>query len=125
VEVQNLLQRKGRVTGVVTALGTIQADYVVIAGGMWARDFGLKCGVTIPLHPVEHHYVVTEPLPGRSTNYRWRATRMPLVFPRRRRCRDASAHSRIFPSHGWWIACRRIFLQIAGARLGQVLRTTG
>jgi 4-methylaminobutanoate oxidase (formaldehyde-forming) len=31
---------------------------------MWTRELGLRCGVTIPLHPVEHHYVVTEPLPG-------------------------------------------------------------
>jgi len=37
---------------------------VVLAGGMWTRELGLRCGVTIPLHPVEHHYVVTEPLPG-------------------------------------------------------------
>jgi 4-methylaminobutanoate oxidase (formaldehyde-forming) len=31
---------------------------------MWTRELGLRCGVTIPLYPVEHHYVVTEPLPG-------------------------------------------------------------
>jgi 4-methylaminobutanoate oxidase (formaldehyde-forming) len=31
---------------------------------MWTRELGLRCGVSIPLYPVEHHYVVTEPLPG-------------------------------------------------------------
>jgi len=31
---------------------------------MWTRELGLRCGVTIPLYPVEHHYVVTEPLAG-------------------------------------------------------------
>jgi heterotetrameric sarcosine oxidase gamma subunit len=31
---------------------------------MWTRELGLSCGVTIPLYPVEHHYVVTEPLAG-------------------------------------------------------------
>jgi len=31
---------------------------------MWARETGLSCGVTIPLFPVEHHYVVTEPIAG-------------------------------------------------------------
>jgi 4-methylaminobutanoate oxidase (formaldehyde-forming) len=31
---------------------------------MWTRELGLRCGVTIPLYPVEHHYVVTEPIPG-------------------------------------------------------------
>ena len=50
----------------VTSAATfeIKADYVVLAGGMWTRDLGLRCGVTIPLYPVEHHYVVTEPIAG-------------------------------------------------------------
>lgn len=42
----------------------VKADFVVITGGMWARELGLRCGVSIPLHPVEHHYVVTELIPG-------------------------------------------------------------
>jgi sarcosine dehydrogenase len=53
----------GRVTGVLTNQGRIKAELVVLTGGMWTRDLGLRCGVTIPLYPVEHHYVVTEPLP--------------------------------------------------------------
>jgi sarcosine dehydrogenase len=57
-------RRDGRVTGVKTNLGSIKAEYVVLCGGMWTRELGLGCGVTIPLYPVEHHYVVTEPLPG-------------------------------------------------------------
>lgn len=62
--VLDVLHRDGRATGVRTAQGDIQADYVVLCGGMWTRQLGLRCGVTIPLYPVEHHYVVTEPLPG-------------------------------------------------------------
>jgi len=54
----------GRITGVLTNEGGIKAEFVVLTGGMWARELGLKCGVTIPLYPVEHHYVITEPLPG-------------------------------------------------------------
>jgi len=54
----------GRVTGVQTNQGHIKAEFVVLTGGMWTRELGLRCGVTIPLYPVEHHYVVTEPLPG-------------------------------------------------------------
>ena len=42
----------------------IKADYVVLTGGMWTRELGLRCGVTIPLYPVEHHYLVTEPMEG-------------------------------------------------------------
>ena len=42
----------------------INADYVILTGGMWTRELGLRCGVTIPLYPVEHHYVVTEQIDG-------------------------------------------------------------
>ena len=54
----------GRATGVLTNQGRIKAEFVVLTGGMWARELGLRCGVTIPLYPVEHHYVVTQPLAG-------------------------------------------------------------
>lgn len=57
-------RKGGRATGVKTDRGSIRADYVVLCGGMWTRDLGWRCGITIPLYPVEHHYVVTEPLPG-------------------------------------------------------------
>src|SRR5437762_5179700 len=33
----------------------IQAEFVILTGGMWTRQLGLRCGVSIPLHPVEHH----------------------------------------------------------------------
>jgi 4-methylaminobutanoate oxidase (formaldehyde-forming) len=62
--VLNIRVGNGRATGVDTEQGAISAEYVVLTGGMWTRELGLRCGVTIPLYPVEHHYVVTEPLPG-------------------------------------------------------------
>src|SRR5258708_10044395 len=64
VRVLNVEQREGRANGVTTTRGTIRAEYVVLTGGMWTRELGLRCGVTIPLYPVEHHYVVTEPMAG-------------------------------------------------------------
>lgn len=64
VRVLDVERQGGRATGVKTDHGVIRADYVVLCGGMWTRELGLRCGVTIPLYPVEHHYVVTEPLPG-------------------------------------------------------------
>lgn len=64
VRVKDVLLRDGGVAGVETDRGTIKAEHVVLAGGMWTRQLGLRCGVTIPLYPVEHHYVVTESLPG-------------------------------------------------------------
>src|SRR5436190_18078268 len=54
----------GRAMGVMTTQGPIKAEFVVLTGGMWTRELGLRCGVSIPLYPVEHHYVVTEPLAG-------------------------------------------------------------
>ena len=64
VRVLGIESKDGCVKAVKTDQGTIQADYVVLCGGMWTRELGLSCGVTIPLYPVEHHYVVTEPLAG-------------------------------------------------------------
>ena len=62
-----IVVRKGRAAGVETPAGTVRADKVVIAGGMWSRDLGRSIGVNIPLHACEHFYIVTEPiaeLPG-------------------------------------------------------------
>jgi glycine cleavage system aminomethyltransferase T/glycine/D-amino acid oxidase-like deaminating enzyme len=64
VRVLDVERFNGRVTGVKTDRGLVRAEYVVLAGGMWTRELGLRCGVTIPLYPVEHHYVVTEPMDG-------------------------------------------------------------
>jgi 4-methylaminobutanoate oxidase (formaldehyde-forming) len=64
VRVRGIESKDGRVSAVNTDQGSIKADYVVLCGGMWTRELGLSCGVTIPLYPVEHHYVVTEPLAG-------------------------------------------------------------
>ncbi len=57
-----IVVQKGRATGVETASGTIRADKVVIAGGMWSRELGRSIGVNIPLHACEHFYIVTEPI---------------------------------------------------------------
>lgn len=56
---------KTRVTGVRLVGGAeIHADWVVLACGMWARQLGLGIGVDLPLYPVEHHYVLSEPVAG-------------------------------------------------------------
>jgi glycine cleavage system aminomethyltransferase T/glycine/D-amino acid oxidase-like deaminating enzyme len=64
VQVLDVLRENGRVSGVRTLKGDIAAEFVVLCGGMWTRELGLKIGVNIPLFPVEHHYVVSEPLEG-------------------------------------------------------------
>lgn len=45
-------------------LGEIDADWVILTGGMWTRQLGLGIGVDLPLYPVEHHYVLSEPIEG-------------------------------------------------------------
>lgn len=64
VRVLNLEHTAGRVTGVTTNQGSIKAELVVLTGGMWSRELALRGGVNLPLYPVEHHYIVTEPIEG-------------------------------------------------------------
>jgi sarcosine dehydrogenase len=64
MRVTDVIRENGRAVGVRTLEGEIRADVVVICGGMWTRELGLKIGVSIPLFPVEHHYIVSEPIEG-------------------------------------------------------------
>jgi dimethylglycine dehydrogenase len=48
---------------VVTEKGTIYAEHVVNAGGLWAKQVGRMVGLELPLSPLEHHYLVTETIP--------------------------------------------------------------
>jgi len=52
---------KGRVVGVSTDKGDIEAEVVVNAGGMFAAELGLLAGVTVPIVPMAHEYLVTRP----------------------------------------------------------------
>ena len=45
---------------VVTEKGTINAEHIVNAGGLWAREVGLMSGLHLPVQPMEHHYLITE-----------------------------------------------------------------
>ena len=60
--VQKILTKNGRVNGVKIRDHTIECEYVVIATGMWSRQIGEDIGVSIPLYPAEHFYVITEPM---------------------------------------------------------------
>ena len=48
---------------VVTDKGTIHTEHVVNAAGLWAREVGALAGVYLPLHPMEHQYLVTAETP--------------------------------------------------------------
>ena len=66
VTVTGIGRERGRVTGVETDRGPIEAEAVVNCAGMWGRALGSLAGVAVPLQACEHFYVVTEPVPGLS-----------------------------------------------------------
>ena len=48
---------------VVTDKGVIMCEHVVSATGNFARNTGGMVGLNVPVIPVEHQYIVTEPHP--------------------------------------------------------------
>lgn len=56
-------QRADGTWDVATDKGTVHAEHIVNAGGLWAREVGAMAGVYFPLHPMEHQYLVTEDVP--------------------------------------------------------------
>lgn len=56
-------QRADGTWDVVTNKGTIHAEHIVNAGGLWAREVGAMAGIYFPLHPMEHQYIVTDEVP--------------------------------------------------------------
>ena len=59
--VTGIAVERGRVTGVVTDQGEIEAEVVVNAGGMFAKELGALAGVNVPVVPMAHEYLVTKP----------------------------------------------------------------
>jgi len=55
---------RGRVTSVATARGDIECQYAVNCGGQWAKAIAEQVGVTVPLQPAEHYYIVTDAIEG-------------------------------------------------------------
>jgi 4-methylaminobutanoate oxidase (formaldehyde-forming) len=51
----------GRVKRVLTEKGDIETELVVNAGGMYAAEIGRLVGVTVPLIPMAHEYLITKP----------------------------------------------------------------
>jgi glycine cleavage system aminomethyltransferase T/glycine/D-amino acid oxidase-like deaminating enzyme len=61
--------RDGRVERVRTERGDIEAEAVVIAGGMFAAELGRLAGVRIPVVPMSHEYIVTQPFRERDPEH--------------------------------------------------------
>jgi dimethylglycine dehydrogenase len=74
-----VLELHPRVDGswsVVTDRGTIIADHVVNAAGLWAREVGAMVGLDLPVVAMEHHYLLTADLPQIASAER----ELPLVL---------------------------------------------
>lgn len=59
-------QVDGKISSVETSLGPIYCEYFVNCAGFWARGVGQLSEpfVKVPIHPVEHYYLHTKPIPG-------------------------------------------------------------
>jgi 4-methylaminobutanoate oxidase (formaldehyde-forming) len=69
VPVTGFLTKRSVVTGVRTAFGDIEAEYVVNCAGMWARQISREVGVNIPLQAAEHYYLITERIKNISPDW--------------------------------------------------------
>ena len=56
-------QKEDGTWNVITEKGNINAEIVINAGGLWAREVGKLAGVNLPVQPMEHHYLITETIP--------------------------------------------------------------
>ncbi|MFO1150912.1 MAG: FAD-dependent oxidoreductase [Alsobacter sp.] len=61
--VLDVVQREDGTWSVVTEQGTIHAEHVVNAGGLWARECGRMVGLELPVLAMEHMYLLTEDMP--------------------------------------------------------------
>ena len=64
VPVTAIRTAEGRLTGVTTEQGEVDADCIVICTGMWTRDLAASIGVNVPLHACEHYYALFESVEG-------------------------------------------------------------
>jgi glycine/D-amino acid oxidase-like deaminating enzyme len=53
----------GRIVGVETSAGPIEADVVVMTAGLWSRDLLLPVDVVLPQWACEHFYVIADTKP--------------------------------------------------------------
>lgn len=53
-----------QITEVVTDKGVIKTDVVINAAGLWGNDLAQMVGVTLPIIPMAHLYLITKPIAG-------------------------------------------------------------
>ncbi|MEX1080345.1 MAG: FAD-dependent oxidoreductase [Homoserinimonas sp.] len=68
VRVERLLSHRGRIAGVRTTSGDVEAEVVVLAAGLWSRDLGRTVGANFPIYAAEHVHVRSRPIPELSAD---------------------------------------------------------
>ncbi|WP_274630300.1 GcvT family protein [Arvimicrobium flavum] len=68
VRVIGFAMKDGRITAVQTDKGEIACEKVVNCAGQWARQVGAMAGVSVPLQPVKHQYIITEKIDGLASD---------------------------------------------------------
>jgi glycine/D-amino acid oxidase-like deaminating enzyme len=53
---------------VVTDKGVIKTDVVINASGLWGNDIASMVGITLPIIPMAHLYLVTKPVKGQPSS---------------------------------------------------------
>ncbi|NYS24319.1 GcvT family protein [Rhodobacteraceae bacterium 2376] len=61
--VMEITQAPDGTWNVITETGTIRAEHVVNAGGLWAREVGRMVGLELPVLAMEHMYLLTGDMP--------------------------------------------------------------
>ena len=61
--VKDTKQKNDGTWDVITNQGNINAEIVINAGGLWAREVGHLAGINLPVQPMEHHYLITDSIP--------------------------------------------------------------
>src|SRR4051812_17116136 len=59
----------GAVTGVETDKGVVDAETVVLAGGLWTSELARLAGTSVALYPAEHVWVMTDTVPGADERF--------------------------------------------------------
>ncbi len=69
VTVTGFRMQGGAVTGVETDKGAIDAETVVLAGGLWTSELARLAGTSVALYPAEHVWVMTDEVPGAEERF--------------------------------------------------------
>ena len=62
--VEGIVVEGGAARGVLTAAGRVACGKLVLCCGLWTAELARRAGVTVPLAPVRHQYVVTDRIAG-------------------------------------------------------------